>query len=105
MANRKRSIQLKFFANDAEKAVIDRKIFISKYKKTEYLRNMALNGVVTIKKIKEADFLKSELNKTGKIINSIVKHIHQMGEVSDSDLDYINKCLDDLQERIVLKIF
>lgn len=105
MGERKRTIQMKFYANDEEKILVDRKVKLSKYKKCEYFRNMALNDLIRMTKIKSPEALIEEINKIGIEVNNIAKNTNQNHYINEkgiiSIIDKLYKLYNTLQNRLL----
>lgn len=78
---RKRENQVKFYLNDDELKILEKKVKKSKLKKTEYLRKSALEkDIFVIGGIRQLAY---QLSKIGNNINQLTKLINQ-GIISDT---------------------
>ena len=76
---REREHQIKFYVNDDELKILNKKIEKSKMKKSEYLRNCSLEKEIII--ISSLDEVVYELKKLGININQIAKMLKELSKV------------------------
>jgi hypothetical protein len=97
MASRRRNNIINFRVSDEEKELINKKIELSKLKKEEYFRNVAMDSQIIardIELLKSIDNLISEINKIGSNINQVAKHANQYGGLNSDDVDYLKERMD-----------
>lgn len=87
---REREHQIKFYVNDDELKILNKKIEKSKMKKSEYLRNCSLEKEIII--ISSLDEVVYELKKLGININQIAKMLNSLHMVDcKEDLNLAQK--------------
>lgn len=84
---RKRNTLFRFFVNEAEKEVIDRKIKQSNLDASKYLRTAALGQPIVNIDMSKLDGVIYELNKIGTNINQIAKFCNSNNQIYKSDID------------------
>lgn len=84
---RKRNKLIRFFVNEAEKELIDKKIEQSHLDTSKYLRKVALGEPIVNIDISKLDGVIYELNKIGTNINQIAKFCNSNNQIYKSDID------------------
>ena len=94
MPNRKRNIQMKFYVNEDEKALIEKKMkLLPTQRYGAYLRKMAIDGYVIHTDTKNIKSFNNELQKIGRNINQIAKRLNAKGSVYEADITEIKERL------------
>lgn len=99
MANRNRSIQLKFFVSEAELEQI--KIKMEQYSTNNlsaYLRKIAIDGYVVNLELPELGEMVSLLRRSSNNLNQLTKRVHETGRFYDADLEDLRRDYDGLWE-------
>ena len=99
MANRNRSIQLKFFVSEAELEQI--KIKMEQYSTNNlsaYLRKIAIDGYVVNLELPELGEMVSLLRRSSNNLNQLTKRVHETGRFYDADLEELRRDYDGLWE-------
>ena len=99
MANRNRSIQLKFFVSEAELEQI--KIKMEQYSTNNlsaYLRKIAIDGYVINLELPELGEMVSLLRRSSNNLNQLTKRVHETGRFYDADLEDLRRDYDGLWE-------
>ena len=97
MANRNRSIQLKFFVSEAELEQI--KIKMEQYSTNNlsaYLRKIAIDGYVVNLELPELGEMVSLLRRSSNNLNQLTKRVHETGRFYDADLEDLRQDYDGL---------
>ena len=97
MANRNRSIQLKFFVSEAELEQI--KIKMEQYSTNNlsaYLRKIAIDGYVVNLELPELGEMVSLLRRSSNNLNQLTKRVHETGRFYDADLEELRRDYDGL---------
>ena len=106
MANRKRSVQMKFYITEEEKWLIDEKMAqLPTRRYGAYLCKMAIDGYIIYTDTTEIKAFTSELSAIGRNINQIAKRINAGGPAYQADMEEIRERMDQiwqLQRRILL---
>ena len=92
MANRNRSIQLKFFVSEAELEQI--KIKMEQYSTNNlsaYLRKIAIDGYVVNLELPELGEMVSLLRRSSNNLNQLTKRVHETGRSYDADLEDLRR--------------
>ena len=92
MANRNRSIQLKFFVSEAELEQI--KIKMEQYSTNNlsaYLRKIAIDGYVVNLELPELGEMVSLLRRSSNNLNQLTKRVHETGRFYDADLEDLRR--------------
>jgi uncharacterized protein YqfB (UPF0267 family) len=71
--NRSRAIQIKFFVDESEKNLIEKKIQISDMSKSDYLRKMAIDGFIIKQDLSRFDAIAVELSRIDTKIEELIK--------------------------------
>lgn len=90
MANRKRSVEVKFRVTPEERAMIEQKM--QQFGTTNmgaYLRKMALDGYVVKLDLPELGTMISLLRHTGNNINQLARRMNASGRAYETDMDDI----------------
>ena len=105
MANRKRTIQMKFYVTEDEKRLIDEKMAqLPTRRYGAYLRKMAINGYIIYTDTADIKAFTKELSAIGRNINQIAKRVNAEGSAYKADMREIQERLDEiwqLQRRIL----
>lgn len=99
MANRNRSIQLKFFVSEAELEQI--RIKMEQYSTNNlsaYLRKIAIDGYVVNLELPELGEMVSLLRRSSNNLNQLTKRVHETGRFYDADLEDLRRDYDGLWE-------
>ena len=99
MANRNRSIQLKFFVSEAELEQI--KIKMEQYSTNNlsaYLRKIAIDGYVINLELPELGEMVSLLRRSSNNLNQLTKRVHESGRFYNADLEDLRRDYDGLWE-------
>ncbi|MEM1486396.1 plasmid mobilization relaxosome protein MobC (plasmid) [Oscillospiraceae bacterium PP1C4] len=91
---RKRQNQMIFCVDDNEKSLILERINFMKLSQSDYLRQMALNGVVVNVDYTEVKRMTQEINRVGVNINQIAKRINETNEVYAADVEALKESLE-----------
>ncbi len=97
MANRVRPILLRFFVDEQEREVIDKKM--KKLRITNlshYLRKMALEGMIVQIDFTNLDNICADMSKISKNINQMTRRVNATDTVYIEDLRAIRKAEDDI---------
>ena len=87
MADRTRSIQLKFWVSDDERKLIERKMTVMKtHNLGAYLRKMAIDGYIIQVDYTEQKKLAVAVNRVGANFNQICKRINSTGHYYEEDI-------------------
>ncbi len=88
MANRTRSILLKFFVSQKELELIQAKM--AQYgteNLSAYLRKIAIDGYVVNLELPELNEMVSLLQRSSSNLNQLTRRVHEMGRLYDADLE------------------
>ena len=88
MANRTRSILLKFFVSQKELELIQAKM--AQYgteNLSAYLRKIAIDGYVVNLELPELNEMVSLLRRSSSNLNQLTRRVHEMGRLYDADLE------------------
>lgn len=83
---RKRDKLIRFFVNEAEKELLDKKVADSHLDRSKYLRKVALGETIINIDMKRLDGVIYELNKIGTNINQIAKFCNSNNQIYKSDI-------------------
>lgn len=90
MANRKRSVEVKFRVTPEERAMIEQKMQqFGTANMGAYLRKMALDGYVVKLDLPELGTMISLLRHTGNNINQLARRMNASGHAYETDMDDI----------------
>lgn len=105
MANRKRSIQMKFYVTEDEKRLIDEKMAqLPTRRYGAYLRKMAIDGYIIYTDTADIKAFTAELSAIGRNINQIARRVNAGAPAYQTDMEEIKERLDEiwqLQRRIL----
>lgn len=105
MANRKRSIQMKFYVTEDEKRLIDEKMAqLPTRRYGAYLRKMAIDGYIIYTDTADIKAFTAELSAIGRNINQIARRVNVGAPAYQADMEEIKERLDEiwqLQRRIL----
>ena len=105
MANRKRSIQMKFYVTEDEKRLIDEKMAqLPTRRYGAYLRKMAIDGYIIYTDTADIKAFTAELSAIGRNINQIARRVNAGVPAYQADMEEIKERLDEiwqLQRRIL----
>ena len=88
MANRTRSILLKFFVSQKELELIQAKM--AQYgteNLSAFLRKIAIDGYVVNLELPELNEMVSLLRRSSSNLNQLTRRVHEMGRLYDADLE------------------
>jgi uncharacterized protein YqfB (UPF0267 family) len=71
--NRSRPLQLKFFVDEQELNIIEKKIKISDMSKSDYLRKMAIDGFIIKQDLSRFDAIATELSRIDAKVEELVQ--------------------------------
>ena len=92
MANRKRSVQMKFYITEEEKRLIDEKMAqLPTRRYGAYLRKMAIDGYIIYTDTADIKAFTAELSAIGRNINQIAKRINAGGYPYQADMEEIRE--------------
>jgi hypothetical protein len=80
--NRSRPIQIKFFVDETELNIIEKKVKISDMSKSDYLRKMAMDGFIIKQDLSRFDAIAIELYN----INQKIEELVQIKNVNTTEL-------------------
>lgn len=92
MANRTRSILLKFFVSQKELELIQAKM--AQYgteNLSAYLRKIAIDGYVVNLELPELNEMVSLLRRSSSNLNQLTRRVHEMGRLYDADLEDLHQ--------------
>lgn len=92
MANRTRSILLKFFVSQKELELIQAKM--AQYgteNLSAYLRKIAIDGYVVNLELPELNEMVSLLRQSSSNLNQLTRRVHEMGRLYDADLEDLHQ--------------
>ena len=90
MANRKRSVQMKFYITEEEKRLIDEKMAqLPTRRYGAYLRKMVIDGYIIYTDTADIKAFTAELSAIGRNINQIAKRINAGGSPYQADMEEI----------------
>ena len=92
MANRTRSILLKFFVSQKELELIQAKM--AQYgteNLSAYLRKIAMDGYVVNLELPELNEMVSLLRRSSSNLNQLTRRVHEMGRLYDADLEDLHQ--------------
>lgn len=91
LENRTRAIQIKFWVDEEEKKIIDRKITKAKIGRGNYLREAAIKGEIFIEDLSNYSKLAKSVDAVGKNINQIARYVNHKKAVNVQELIEIKK--------------
>lgn len=83
-----------FCVDDSEKHLIHERVKLLNLSLSEYLRQMALNGVVVNVDYTEIKNMTQEINRVGVNINQITKRMNETHEVYAADVEAVKESLE-----------
>ena len=97
MANRKRNIQMKFYATEEERRLIDEKMAqLPTRRYGAYLRKMAIDGYIIYVDTRDIKEMNKLLSAIGRNINQIAKRVNAGGPTYHADMEEIRERLDQI---------
>lgn len=97
MPNRKRTIQMKFYVTEEEKALIKEKMkLLPTQRYGAYLRKMAIDGYVIYTDTTNIKAFTTELQGIGRNINQIAKRLNSGAAVYEADIAEIKERLNQI---------
>ncbi len=97
MANRIRKNSIQFYVTDDELTIITERMKELGYKnKSDYLRDLAIDGMTVSVDCTSLRNLCAEMSKIGRNVNQIAHLANGSGNVYRSDIEKIRKCLEDI---------
>ena len=94
MNGRKRTIQVKFYVTEEEKALIEQKMkLVPTGNMAAYLRKIAIDGYIIQVDHSDIKTMTAELQKIGVNINQIAKRVNATGSVYQEDIEEIKGVL------------
>ncbi len=97
---RERNKRIEFYVNEKEYEDIQARVKLSGLNRSQYLRLIALKGIIYNEDLESVRHLAYEINKIGVNINQITKLANEKGTVYTWDLNKIRKQLE-----MIYKIF
>lgn len=101
--NRLRKKQINLKVTEDELRIIDKKAEVACLSRNGYLIKMAIEGFVIVQDLDNMRDVTNEINKIGVNINQIAKHINTTNNIYKSDMEEINKQLEEIY-KIVEKL-
>ena len=97
MNGRKRTIQVKFYVTEEEKALIEQKMKLVPTGNMEaYLRKMAIDGYIIQIDHSDIKAMTAEIQKIGVNVNQIAKRVNATGSVYQEDIEEIKGVLNEI---------
>ena len=94
MNGRKRTIQVKFYVTEEEKALIEQKMkLVPTRNMAAYLQKIAIDGYIVQVDHSDIKAMTAELKKIGVNINQIAKRVNATGSVYQEDIEEIKGVL------------
>ena len=94
MNGRKRTIQVKFYVTEEEKALIEQKMkLVPTRNMAAYLQKIAIDGYIVQVDHSDIKAMTAELQKIGVNINQIAKRVNATGSVYQEDIEEIKEVL------------
>ena len=95
--NRERKNQVKIYLDDAELMILNEKVQASKLaNRSEYLRQLIVQGKVYYCDYEELTKLNYELSKIGNNINQIAHRMNSQNHIYKSDVEEIKKLMEEV---------
>ncbi len=99
--NRKRPIQVKFFVDEKEQALIKKKMEQAGIENmSAYIRKMVIDGYVVKLDMPELRELTSKMKRISTSENQIAKRVNATGNLYEADLEEIKKNQEEIYEGI-----
>ena len=97
MSGRKRTIQVKFYVTEEERALIEQKMKqIPTRNMAAYLRKIAIDGYIIQINHSDIKTMTAEIQKIGVNVNQIARRINATGSVYEQDIAEIKGALDEI---------
>ena len=97
MSGRKRTIQVKFYVNKEERALIEQKMKqIPTRNMAAYLRKIAIDGYIIQIDHSDIKAMTAEIQKIGVNVNQIARRVNATGSVYEQDIAEIKGALDEI---------
>ena len=94
MNGRKRTIQVKFYVTEEERALIEQKMkLVPTRNMATYLRKIAIDGYIIQVDHSDIKAMTVEIQKIGVNINQIAKRVNETGSVYQEDIEEIKGVL------------
>ena len=99
--NRKRPIQVKFFVDEKEQALIKKKMELAGVENmSAYIRKMVIDGYVVKLDLPELRELTLKMKNISNSENQIAKWVNTTGNIYEADIEEIKKNQEEIYERI-----
>ena len=99
--NRKRPIQVKFFVDEKEQALIKKKMEHAGIENMSvYIRKMVIDGYVVKLDMPELRELTSKMKRISNSENQIAKQLNTTGNIYEADIEEIKKNQEEIYEGI-----
>jgi len=97
MSGRKRTIQVKFYVTEEERALIEQKMKqIPTRNMAAYLRKIAIDGYIIQIDHSDIKAMTAEIQKIGVNVNQIARRVNATGSAYQEDIDEIKGALDEI---------
>lgn len=97
--NRKRPIQVKFFVDEKEQALIKQKMEQAGIENmSAYIRKMVIDGYVVNLDMPELRELTSKMKRISNSENQIAKRLNETGNIYEADIEEIKKNQEEIYE-------
>lgn len=101
MKNRKRTKQLHFMVDDAEREIINKKMSLLGTENIgTYLRRMAVYGYMVEVDMEPLNTLATHLNRIGNNINQIAKRTNETGNIYLDDIEKIGNDISEMKSAL-----
>lgn len=97
---RSRNKQILFFVNEQEYKDIQARVKLSGLDRSQYMRLMALKGIIYNEDLESTRQLSYEINKIGTNINQITKQVNETGAIYYRDIKYIERKMEEIYEKL-----
>ena len=99
--NRKRPIQVKFFVDEKEQALIKKKMEQAGIENmSAYIRKMVIDGYIVKLDMPELRQLTSKMKRISNSENQIAKQLNTTGNIYEADIEEIKKNQEEIYEGI-----
>ncbi len=99
--NRKRPIQVKFFVDEKEQALIKKKMAQAGIENmSAYIRKMVIDGYIVKLDMPELRQLTSKMKRISNSENQIAKQLNTTGNIYEADIEEIKKNQEEIYEGI-----
>lgn len=95
-ANRIRNKKFEFWVTEQEHEYIQKKARETELSVSEYLRTIAIDGLIFKQDLQRLDSVCYEMNKIGVLINQMAKKTNLENEISYIELEELNKKVGDI---------